>query len=195
MNPADIIGGGAQIPLIGRIEHGQILIENRQIFFFKHPAILAKNLVAVLIILTILGNFVDEEQGQSLDTLIVELFLLFKVGKNCLSNLNAAHILFGNIADYITGMDHFAVGKGHGATDGINFRNDVTLVLLHLLGNIEQVITNAQNTGFPVDALIVADFQFNPGHGRLLGGKNNLLQEQILVRTPEIFDLEALAEF
>ena len=47
--------------------------------FFKYLTIFTKNLVAVLIVLTIFCNLVDKEQRQSLDTLIKVLFLFFEV--------------------------------------------------------------------------------------------------------------------
>lgn len=40
MDPTDIVSSGAQILLICRVKHGQILVENVQIFLFKHLAIL-----------------------------------------------------------------------------------------------------------------------------------------------------------
>ena len=53
----------AQILLIWRVEQSQILVQYIQIFLFKDLSVLGIGLIAILIILTILGNLVDEEQG------------------------------------------------------------------------------------------------------------------------------------
>ena len=192
MYPAYIAASGFEILLIRRVKHRNVLVQNGKILLLKHHAIFAKHLVAVFIILAVLCHFVDEEQGQALDAHIKELFLFLKVGEDCFPNLNAAHILFGHIAHHITGFDDFAVGKGHGATQRVNFGDGVALVLLHFLRNEVKVITNAENTGFPVDGLIIANLQLDFRHRRLLAGKNDLLKVEVAVRATEVLDLKAL---
>ena len=112
--------------------------------------------------------------------------------QNRFTNLNAAHILFGNIAHHIAGLDNLTVGKGHGAAQRVNFRNRIALVLLHFLRNIVEIIADTKNTGFTVDGLVVGNFQFNFSHRRFFAGKYDLLQIQITVRSAEVLDLEAL---
>ena len=192
VDAADVVSGRAQIVLVFAAVHGQILVENGQILLLEHPAVFAQHLVAVFIVLAVFADHVDKEQGQGLDALLKEGLFLFKVGEDGLTDLDAAHIGFGNIADYHAGADGFAVGEGDGVACGIDFGDGVALVLLHLLGNIVEVIADTQDTGFPVDALAVTDLQLHAGHRGLLGGEDDLLQEEVLVCTPEISDLETL---
>ena len=176
MYPAHIAASGFEIFLIRRVKHRNVLVQNGKILLLKHHAIFAKHLVAVFVVLAVLCHFVDEEQGQALDAHIKELFLFLKVGEDGFSDLNAAHILFGHIAHHITGFDDFAVGKGHGATQRVNFRDGIPLVLLHFLRNKVEIITDAENTGFPVDGLVIANLQLDFRHRRLLAGKNDLFK-------------------
>ena len=76
---ADIAAGRLQILLVRRIEQGCILVQNADVLLLKHLAVLAQNLVAVSVILSIFGDLINKEQGQALDALIKELFLFFKV--------------------------------------------------------------------------------------------------------------------
>ena len=149
MYPAYIAASGFEILLIRRVKHRNVLVQNGKILLLKHHAIFAKHLVAVFIILAVLCHFVDEEQGQALDAHIKELFFFLKVGEDGFPNLNAAHILFGHIAHHITGFDDFTVGKGHGATQRVNFRDGIPLVLLHFLRNKVEVVTYTESTDFP----------------------------------------------
>ena len=192
MYPAHIAAGGFKILLIRRVKHRYVLVQNSKILLLKHHAVFAEHLVTVFIVLAVLCHLVDEEQGQTLDAHIEELFLFLKVGEDGFSDLNAAHILFGHIAHHITGFDDFAVGKSHVATQRVNFGDGVALVLLHFLRNEVKVITNAENTGFPVDGLVIANLQLDFCHRRLLAGKNDLLKVEVAVRATEVLDLKAL---
>ena len=133
MYAADIAAGRSQIFLIRRIEQGCILVQNADVLLLKHLTVLAQDLVAVSVILAILSDLVNKEQRQALDALIKELFLFFKMRQNRFANLNAAHILFGNIAHHIAGLDNLTVGKGYGAAQRVNFGNRIAFVLLHFL--------------------------------------------------------------
>ena len=192
MYPAHIAASGFEIFLIRRVKHRNVLVQNSKILLLKHHAIFAKHLVAVFVVLAVLCHFVDEEQGQTLDAHIEELFLFFKVGEDGFSDLNAAHILFGHIAHHITGFDDFAVGKGHGATQRVNFGDGIPLVLLHFLRNEVKIVPNTENTGFPVDGFVIANLQLDFCHRRLLAGKNDLLKVEVAVRATEVLDLKAL---
>lgn len=192
MDAADVVSGGAQIVLVFAAEHGQIIVENGQILLLEHPAVFAQHLVAVFIVLTVLADLIDEEEGKGLDALRKEGLFLFKVGENGLTNLDAAHIGFGNIAHQHTGADGFAVGEGDGVACGINFGDGVALVLLQLVGFVVKVVADLHDACFTLDAIAVLDFQLHAGHRGLFWGEDDLLQEKVLVRTPEIPDLEAL---
>ena len=56
-----IAASGFQILLIRRVKHRDILIQYADIFLLKHNTVFAKHFIAVLIVLTILCNLVDEE--------------------------------------------------------------------------------------------------------------------------------------
>ena len=61
VNAANFVCSRTQILLIFRVKHSQILIQNIQIFLFKHLAIFAQDFIAVFVILTIFGNLVNKE--------------------------------------------------------------------------------------------------------------------------------------
>ena len=137
-----ITASGFQVFLIRCIENSNVLIQHIQIFLFKHLTIFTKNFIPVCIILTILGNFVDKEQREGFDTHVKQFFFFLKVGKNRLSNLNPTHIRFRHITRNLTGFDNFAIDKGHGATERVNIRDCVSLVLFHFLRDIVEVIAH-----------------------------------------------------
>ena len=127
-----------EILLIRSIKEGQIFVENSVVFFLKDTTILSEQFFAVLAILTILCNLVDEEQRQSFDTHFKELFFFLKVRLNSLSDLDSSHILLDHITDNLALTDYDAVGKGNCSTDRLNIGDNVTvLVLLHLIGLVE----------------------------------------------------------
>ena len=188
----NIVAGGAEILLVSIVEHSQMLVQNTDIFLLEHLAVLTEHLVPIFIVLTVFCNLVDEEERQCLDALVKEFFFLLKVRKNSLSNLDTAHIFFRYITHNIASLDNFTVGKGYSATDGVNLGNNVTLVLLHLLRDVIEVIADTENTGLTVNALIVCDFKFQLGHRRFFAGKNNLLQIEVLIGTTEVLNLKTL---
>ena len=51
----------AEILLIRRIKHRQMLVQNVEIFLLKDTTVLAQDFVSVLVILTVLCNLVDEK--------------------------------------------------------------------------------------------------------------------------------------
>ena len=58
-----------------------------------------------LIILLVLRNLVDKEQGQDFDALMEKLPFPLQVRKNRLTDLNAAKLVFTDLADHVTGKD------------------------------------------------------------------------------------------
>ena len=192
MYPAHIAASGFEVFLIRRVKHRNVLVQNGKILLLKHHAVFAKHLVAVFIVLAVLCHFVNKEQGQALDAHIKELFLLFKVGEDGFTNLNAAHILFGHIAHHITGFDDLAVGKGHGAAQRVNFGDGVALVLLHFLRNKVEVVPNAKSMGFPFRSGTSHNFILDFCHRRLFAGKNDLFKVEVAVCATEVLDLKAL---
>ena len=51
----------AEILLIRRIKHRQMLVQNVEIFLLKDTTVFAQDFVSVLVILTVLCNLVDEK--------------------------------------------------------------------------------------------------------------------------------------
>ena len=112
--------------------------------------------------------------------------------KDGLSDLDAAHVSFGNVANDLSGFHYFTVSKGYGVTDRINLGDCISAVLFHLLRDIEQIVTYAENTSFAVDGLVVTDLKLNTSHRRLFLGKNNALKIEVLVGATEVLDLKSL---
>ena len=81
-----------QIFLVRSIENSNIVVEYIQVFLLEYPPIFAQDFVAICIVLTILGNFVNEEKRKGLDSHIKQLFFLLKVRKDGFPNLNPAHV-------------------------------------------------------------------------------------------------------
>ena len=181
-----------QILLVRCIFQCEVLVlKNVEVLFLEHLAVFAQLLVAIFIILAVLGDLVDEEQGERFDAHVEVLLFLFKMGKNRLTDLDAAHTTIGFIVDHIASMKNFPIGEGHRATQRVDFRNGIATVLLHALRNMIQIIFHAQNTGFSVDGLTIPDFHLDTSHGRLFGRKDNLFQKQIAIGPPEVLDLKA----
>ena len=184
--------GGIQIGSILRLKNRTIFVHYSHVFLLKNLAILAQKLIAVFIVLTVFSHFVNEEQGKGLDTHFEQLLFFFKVGNDRLPNLHPAHIILRDIAGYITFADGIAIGKCHNASDRVNFRNDKALILLHLAGDIVEIITHIQCTEFPLCAALVFDLQLHLCPWRILGGDNDAFQIQIFVCTTQVLDLKAL---
>ena len=102
-----VMGGNcvqiADIVLIADLPlHGA---ENVVVLFLEHIRIDAVERMPNLIILLVLRNFVDEEQGQDFDALMEKLTLPLQVRKNRFADLNAAKLVFTDLADHVTGKD------------------------------------------------------------------------------------------
>ena len=107
------------------------------------------------------------------------------------SDLYTAQVSLGHISDDFSGMDCFTVGKGHNSTNGINFTDTVSSILIHIFGECEKVIVHAQEPCLTVDGLVVSDFKLDARHRRFLRRDNNALQKKIAVRSAQILDIKA----
>ena len=83
--------------------------ENVIILFLEHIRIDAVERMPSLIILLVLRNLVDKEQGQDFDALMEKLPFPLQVRKNRLTDLDAAKLVFADLADDVTGKDFDAV--------------------------------------------------------------------------------------
>ena len=78
-----------EIGCIGGIQVRAVLRQQCAVFLFKDATVLAEDFISRLIILPVLGHFIDEEEGQGLDAEFKKLPLLFQVGDDGLSDLQA----------------------------------------------------------------------------------------------------------
>ena len=88
--------------------------ENVVVLFLEHIRIDAVERMPNLIILLVLRNLVDEEQGQDFDALMEKLTFSLQVRKNCLADLNAPKLVFADLADHISGKDFDTVQELYG---------------------------------------------------------------------------------
>ena len=78
--PVGLVGVDAvEVREVGRVEQCAVIVDYGVILFLKHAPIFAEGLHAVRVILAVLGDLVDEEQGQALDVLGEQLSLLLQV--------------------------------------------------------------------------------------------------------------------
>ena len=182
-----------QIVQIRWIEECAVVLQHSVVFLFKDAPVFAQRLVAILVILAILGHFVDEEQRQALDALAEQPRFLLQVRDDGLADLNPPHIHFRHVAHHVALADHLAIGKGHRRGDGVDIRDGIALVLLQIVGGKEQVVANGKQMGLPLDAAgFQRHFNFDSRHRRLLRRKHDGLQIHIGIRAPEVPHLEAL---
>ena len=121
MNPARIAASGFQIPLIRRVEQRHVVVQDGTILLLEHRTVFAQHLSTVFIVPSVLCHLVDEEQREALDAPVKELFLFLEVGEDRFPDLDAAHVLLGHIAHHVASLDDFAVGKGHGIAQRVDF--------------------------------------------------------------------------
>ena len=134
-----------QILLIRGVEHRQILVENGGIFFLEDATVFSEDFVAVLVILTVLCNLINEEQRQCFDAHFKEFFLFLKVRLDGLSDLDASHILLDNITDNLPSVNDKTARKSNRSANRVNVGDNIAvLVLLHLIGLIVKVVTNGK---------------------------------------------------
>ena len=133
-----------EILLIRRVEKRKILAQDIHIFLLKNLSVLRVHLIAIVIIFSVLRNLINEKQGQCFDAAGKQILLLFKVRTDGFSDLYTAQVSLGHISNDFSGMDCFTVGKGHNSTNGINFTDTVSSILIHIFGECEKVIVHAQ---------------------------------------------------
>lgn len=98
---------------------------------------------AHLVILFVLGNLIDEEQAQHLDALVEKRTLPLDVGENRLSNLDAAELVFADLANDIPGENLHPVKKLHGVVPPIDeLDHKAVFVLVQIAGVVVQVKAN-----------------------------------------------------
>ena len=114
------------------------------------------------------------------------------MGNDGFTDLNTAHIGFGNISDNLSGNDLITVLEHHfTAVQRIDFSNDKTiLVLLHIIGKEVQIITDFDFSHLAVYTFVIGNFKFKPCHRGVFGADNDIFQIQIAVCAAEVFQLK-----
>ena len=134
----------ADLPL-----HG---VENVVVLFLEHIGVDAVERMPNLIILLVLRNLVDKEQGQDFDALMEKLPFPLQVRKNRLTDLNAAKLVFADLADDVTGKDFDAVQKLHGVVASVNgLHHKADFVLVQIAGIVIKIITDSDCCRFLAD--------------------------------------------
>src|SRR5699024_9402390 len=126
VNRTYIIAHRFQIFLVRSIENNNVVVEYIQVFLLEYLPIFTQDFVAICIVLTILGNLVNEEKRKGLDSHIKQLFFLLEVRKDSFTNLNPTHIRLLHISIFFPIFDHFTIVKVHCATERINVINGIS---------------------------------------------------------------------
>ena len=94
-----------QIPIVRCIKDCNKIIDNPGVFFLKDTLELTLDLIALIVISTIVAYFVNEEKREALDA-AVEKFLFFReVGNDGLPDLYSLHRFLVGIADHIAAIN------------------------------------------------------------------------------------------
>lgn len=72
------------------------------IFFFEHLSINTIHWLTSCIILFVLGDLIDKEKRKNFYAFIEQFSFSLNMRKDCLSNLNAAKLIFRHLTDYIS---------------------------------------------------------------------------------------------
>ena len=178
----------------GRANHIQILdvviiahvalhrANNIRILFFEHIRIDAVVRLSSFVILFVLYNFVNEEQGQYLDTLVEEFSFSLNVGKYGLADLNAAQLFLADLTNDVTSIKLDTVQEFNGIIAAINRLNDKTvLVFVQIAGMIVQIESDTHLHGLLTDAGSTLEVKLQGG-SRISLGKIQTFQIHIALR-------------
>lgn len=159
-----IMGGNfTQIPHIVVIAKFKLhRAEDIVVFFLKHIGINTVERTPRLIILLILRDLVDKEQGQHLDPLVEKLPFPLNMGEDGFADLNTPELVFTDLADDIARVDFHAVQKRHGIIPSVDCLDDIAvLVLIQIAGVIVQVVADPDRCGFLADAGYALEVKLN----------------------------------
>ena len=187
----------AEIRHIIRIKHILGFIQGYHILLFKNLSISAKDLFSIIIILAIICNLIQEEKGQSLDSLVEKQTLFTEMRLYGLSYLYASLMLSCNITNQILNVELSTIRKFYEAMSTIHLINmnvadyKVT-VLLKLIRKIIQTVTNCEILELSANfsrSLLVLKTKTSFRSIRLR--QDNILQINILICTMKVLKLKA----
>ena len=173
-----VMGGNCvQIPYVVLISdfplHGT---EDVVVLFLKHIGIDAVKRMPSLVVLLVLCNLVDEEQGQNLDALMEKLTLPLQVRKNRFADLNAAKLIFADLADHVSGKDFDAIQELHRVIASVNgLHHKADFVLVQIAGIVVKIITDSDCCRFLADTGRTLAIKLN-GRRRVGFGKVDAFQ-------------------
>ena len=97
-------------------------------------------------------HLINEEQAKHFDTLMKQLPFAFDMGKNCLTDLQAAQLLFANLADDVSGINLDPVQEFYGIIPPVDgFHHKADLVLIQIPGVVVQVEADTDGFGHFTD--------------------------------------------
>ncbi len=155
-----------QIAPVRRFLDPKHLVEVSVVFFFKDRCVLA-GYFTLVVVLPILGHFVDKEQRQHLDALVVQHLLFLEVRFDGLANLDAAHRCLVDITDSFARDQVDAITEAHRIDTRIDLGHHIALVLIQSARQVIQIVIAAELAHQAFDATVLADFQLHPCHRRL----------------------------
>ena len=118
--------------------------------------------MSCLIILLVLCNLVDEEQGQHFDTLMEKLPLPFYVRENGFADLNTAELVFTDFADHITGKDFNAVQELYGVIASVNgFHHKADFILIQIAGIVVKIVADPNGCRLFTQPLCTFEIKLN----------------------------------
>ena len=168
MDPRDV--GVCEVLDVVRVVELPAFGDDGPELLFEHLPVFAQPLVSVVIVLTVLGDLVDEEQGEDLDTLGEQLALLVKMGQDGLSDLDAALPGFGDITDSLSRIEDSAIAQGDSVRETIDVRDEQALVRFDVIGCLIQVVLLAEDMGLVADSGGMAHEDLHPRSGCCLPG-------------------------
>ena len=157
----------AEVFLVIIFKDGHALVQGICILLLEDLPERSVNLVAFFIITLVILHFVNEEQGQCLDTLLEKLALLVQVGSYSLADLDSLHGNQRAVTINLAFTDRFAVEEDHTVGERVNLRDGIAIVLRQAPGLIIERISEAQFVPFAANASLPLHFQLDACHRRL----------------------------
>lgn len=155
---------GSQIAVVWRVLQRESLVKLAVVFFLEDPRVFA-GLLAGIVVATVLGHFVDEEQREHFDPLREKRLFLVEMRFDCLADLDAAEGTFIHVSRGLARLEHHAVGEAYGIVQGVNIGDDKAPVLFQAARLVVEVVISAKLAEFPFDSPGLADFKFHARFG------------------------------
>ena len=178
-----------------------VLFDAAVVLLLEDLAVAHRELVPVLVVGAIAGDFVDEEEREALDAAREERLLLLEVTPDGLADLHAAHVVLSGVAVDLALVDDLAVKEAHAGGLPLHVRNDavggdyevavglepgLTACLVEGVSHIE-ASNDLAHRPISGEALV-----FYHSNGRFTVAYQHVLQVEIAVGAAHVLELEAL---